>query len=92
MTKRIFKIFHIGRRFRKEFKKQIRLFIVMTLAFTIAFSWRQTTFDLSQSFIQFITNIKDSATSSILTSLFITFLSILAIYLTSYILKDTDDY
>jgi len=88
MKKRLFNFFIGGRRFKKEFKKQIRLLIIITLAFTIAFAWRQTIFDLSQSFIKFITNVNSLEASTILTSLFITILCLVFIYLSSYFLKD----
>ncbi len=88
MKKRLYNFFIGGRQFHNEFRKQMRLLIVFTLGFTIAFTWRQTIFDLSQSFIQFITNIKDSKLSSILTSTFITIISIILIYLTSHFLKE----
>lgn len=85
--------FKIGRRFKKELKQEIRSLIVFTLGFTIAFSWRQTTFDLSQSFIQFITNVKNSNTSTILTSVFITLFSIILIFITSHFLQEKpEDY
>ncbi len=83
--------FLLGRRiFKKEFKKQLRLLIIITLGFTIAFSWRQTIFDISTEFIGFLTNIKDSSLLSIVSSIFITLMSILLIYLTSHFLKEED--
>jgi hypothetical protein len=81
-----------GKRFQKEFKKQIKTLIIVTLGFTIAFTWRQTIFDLSLAIVKFFTNIKDSSALSILTSLFITLLSIFIIYLTSHYLKDENGY
>jgi len=83
MKKRLYRFFIGGRRFHDEFRKQARLLIVFTLGFTIAFTWRQTIFDLSQTFVQFITNVKDSSTLSILASIFITIVSIILIYLAS---------
>jgi hypothetical protein len=72
---------------RREFKHQLRILIIFTLGFTIAFSWRQTVFDISLDFIKsFINAGTDSL--SILTSIFITVVSILLIYITSYFLKD----
>jgi hypothetical protein len=88
------KIKHIlfkGRYFRGEFKRQTRAFIIVTLAFTIAFTWRQTLFDVVQTAVQFVLNIQNSATLSILTSTTITLLSIFIIYLTSHWLKDGSD-
>lgn len=92
MKKRLYDFFIGGKNFENEFKKQIRMLIIVTFGFTIAFTWRQTIFDLSQSLVQFITNVQGSELLSILTSTFITFLSILLIYLTSHYLKDKRDY
>lgn len=78
-----------GRRFKKEFKRQLRLLIIITLGFTIAFTWRQTIFDISRDFVQLITNIQSSSYLSILTSVLITILSLLLIYLTSHLLKES---
>jgi len=80
-----------GRRFKEEFKRELRTLIVFTLGFTIAFSWRQTIFDISQSFVQFITKIQNPNTSTVLTSVFITFLSIILIFIISHWLKNNHE-
>jgi len=92
MVRKISNFFIVGSRFRKEFRRQIRSLVIIMLAFTIAFSWRQTLFDLSQTFVQFVTNIKNSAVSTILTSTFITLLAILLIFLTSFFLKEGNNH
>jgi hypothetical protein len=92
MKKKLIDVLIKGKRFQKEFKKQIKTLIIVTLGFTIAFTWRQTIFDLSLAIVKFFTNIKDSSALSILTSLFITLLSIFIIYLTSHYLKDENGY
>lgn len=91
MKKGLFDFFIKGRLFKKEFKRQLRILILFTLGFTIAFTWRQTIFDLSQSLIQFFIEVKSTSTLSILTSIFITLVSIILIYLTSHYLKDNMD-
>lgn len=88
MKKKLYHFFIGGRRFHDEFRKQVRLLIVMTLGFTIAFTWRQTVFDVSQTFVKFITNIQDSSSLSIITSTFITLSSIIIIYIASRWLKE----
>ncbi len=80
-----------NKRFKKEFYHEIRLFVTFTFGFTIAFTWRQTFFDISQSFVNFLFNLKNNATSSVLASIFITLLSIFIIYLTSHYLKTASD-
>lgn len=92
MGRKILNFFYLGRQFKKEFKKQLRLLIVVSFAFTMAFTWRQTTFDLSQSLVQFFFHIQNSDTLSVLSSILITIASIFFILLTSYILKDHDEY
>lgn len=81
--------FKIGRRYKKEFKRQARSLIIITLGFTIAFTWRQTIFDLSQSLVQLITKTNGSGLS-ILTSTFITILSVILILTTTHFLKNEE--
>ncbi len=80
-----------GDKFRREFKREIRLLIIITLGFTIAFTWRQTIFDASQIFVRFVTHSDGPVVLSILTSLFITIICVLLVYLISHILKDTSE-
>jgi hypothetical protein len=40
--------------YKRELKNEIRILIVVTIGFTIAFSWRQTIFDMSLAFINAI--------------------------------------
>lgn len=81
-----------GDGFKKEVKRQIRLLIIVTLGFTIAFTWRQTIFDTVQSIVKLITHVQGSAAASILTSAAITLISLLFILLTSYFLQDRARY
>ncbi|MBT96607.1 MAG: DUF5654 family protein [Candidatus Pacearchaeota archaeon] len=91
MRDKLYNFFIGGKRFEKEFKKQVRLLIVLTLGFTIAFTWRQTLFDVSQALVQLIIDVKGSTSLSILTSTFITIVSIIIIYLTSHFLKENKE-
>jgi len=91
MKKRLFNYFVKGRRFKKEFKRQLRMLIVITLGFTIAFTWRQTIFDISLSIIKFFTKVQNSSTLSILTSILITVVSLVLIYIASYYLRDNNE-
>lgn len=88
MKRRIRRKIRESNKFRREFRKEIRLLILVTLGFTIAFTWRQTIFDASKSIVQFFTHVEGSTTLSILTSLFITLLSVILVYITSHFLKD----
>jgi len=91
MKKNFNNFFVPGRRFKKEFRRQTRMLITITLGFTIAFTWRQTIFDVSQNFVNFILNLENSSASSILASVFITIISAILIYLTSHYLKDNNE-
>jgi len=92
MKKTIHRFFIGGQNFKSEFKRQARLLIIITLGFTIAFTWRQTIFDLSQALVNIIIHVKSSTSASILTSAFITFISLILIYLTSKLLKERPDH
>ena len=72
---------------RKNFLFQLRTLIVVAAGFTIAFTWRQTIFDMTQETIKLFLNINGSTVLSILTSTAITLLSILSIYLASRFIK-----
>ena len=73
--------------YRREFRHELRLLIVVTLGFTIGFTWRETIFDVSWAFIQWLTSAQAAPTLSLLTSIFITLICVGLIYLTSYFLK-----
>lgn len=88
MKRGLSNLFVEGDSFKKEFRRQVRMIIVFTLGFTIAFTWRQTIFDLSLTFVSFITKIQNSAELSILSSLLITILSLIIIYITAHWLKE----
>ncbi|MBI3333998.1 hypothetical protein HYZ97_00750 [Candidatus Pacearchaeota archaeon] len=79
-----------GENFKQEFKAQLRLLIVVTLGFTIAFSWRQTFFDSTQRIVQLITHVQDTTGLSILSSLSITIISLIIIWGTTAWLSDED--
>jgi len=77
-----------GERYRKEIKRELRVLIVVTLGFTIAFTWRQTIFDVFQAAIVRLFNSVGVAAASALTSFTITLVSVLLIFITSYFLQD----
>ena len=92
MKGKIRHILGIKENFKKEFRRQLRILILFTLGFTIAFSWRQTIFDISQTLVNTILKIKSSTASTLLTSIFITLVSIIIIYITAHWLKDTNNH
>jgi hypothetical protein len=88
MKRGISNLFVEGESFKREFRKQVRMLIVFTFGFTMAFTWRQTIFDLSLTAVQFVTHIKNSAELSLLSSVLITIVSLIVIFLASHWLKD----
>lgn len=78
-----------GQNFRKEFIRQFRMLVVVTIGFTIAFSWRQTIFDAIEKTIETLFR-TSQVYSSILTSTFITLLGLLIILLSSYLVKENN--
>ncbi len=81
-----------GERFKREFRKQLKTFFVVSAGFTIAFTWRQTIFDASEKLVQLIINIQSSSVLSILTSMFTTIISLLIMFVAIYLLKEPDKY
>ncbi len=86
MRRGILKYFYVGSKYKNEFRKQMRSFIVFTLGFTIAFSWRETIFDGSKNFIKWLTGTSNSGSFG--ASIFITLVSILLIFMTTNWLKE----
>ena len=77
-----------GKNFKKDFRKQLKTLVVVGAGFTIAFTWRQTIFDISKRIVQFTTNIQDSSVLSLATSIFTTLFSLVVVLLIIYLLKD----
>jgi hypothetical protein len=89
MRRKIKKFFSVGTKFKKEFKRQLRMLLTFTFGFTIAFTWRETIFKISQSIVNFFLHFESTNISNIFTSIFITLICILLIYLSSNYLKDS---
>ena len=64
------------------------MIIIITLGFTVAFTWRQTVFDLVQSGVKKFFSTESSAYLSVITSTTITIISLLLIYIASQLLKN----
>jgi len=78
------KFFTGGTHYRMEVLAELKFLIIVALGFTIAFTWRQTTFDISENIVKrILTNIQSSATLSILASTFITLVSLIIILILS---------
>lgn len=64
--------FRFSRSYIRELKGEIRLFLIMAVAFSISFAWRQTMFDATLGAIHFLFNIQGELASSVAASLLIT--------------------
>lgn len=83
------KIFNTKRTFRREFKRQLRLAIVAAIGFTVAFAWRNAVYDTFQNWIARILDITPQHyTTETYTALGITLFGVLAIFITSRILRE----
>jgi ABC-type Fe3+ transport system permease subunit len=87
MKEKIRYFFVGGKYFKKEFIEQMRLLIVFSLGFTIAFSWRQTIYDSFETIVEYFTHAQNSVTLSVLTSLLTTIVALVVIFFTSKLLK-----
>jgi len=77
---------------RRELKSQLRILIIATLGFTIAFSWRETIFKLTESIILSLVEINNLSYASIATSSVITIICLIIILFTSRFLRVRPEY
>lgn len=77
------------RSFRKEFKRQIRLAIVAAIGFTIAYSWKEAIFSSFQTYVsRFLQVSPEHHLTQNYTAIAITLFGVIAILITSALLKD----
>ena len=83
------KILKKKRSFKSEFRRQLRFAITAGIGFTVAFAWRNAIFD---TFLDIVSRILKVAPNHFLTeiytAIFITAVAVLAIFITSKILRD----
>jgi hypothetical protein len=83
------KMFNTRRSFRHEFKRQLRLAIVAAIGFTVAFAWRNAVYDTFQNWIARLLDLAPQHyTTETYTALGITLIGVLAIYISSRILRE----
>ncbi len=70
-----------GDSFKKDFIHQIKNLVIFTLAFTVAFSWRETVFNATKSLVQWFLDIQSTELLSILTSTTVTIFSLIIIWI-----------
>lgn len=75
----------IGSNYKEEFRTQLRMFIMFTLGFTIAFTWREYMFEGSKKFVIWLT--KTQGSGAFLAAIFITIMCFLFMFLTARWLK-----
>ena len=75
--------------FRKELKRQVRLAVSAAIGFTIAFAWRNAIFDTFQSFVAKSLDLQfGNFVTEVYTAIFISFLGVIFILITSKILEE----
>ncbi len=74
--------------YKKEVKRQLRLAITAGLGFTVAFAWREAIFQTAQNAVQTLSNSLGLFQTQILAASSITLLAVLAIFITSKLLKE----
>jgi len=88
LKERLHTFFIGGENFKKEFKNEIRWFIIVSLGFTIAFSWRETTFAAFEALLLKFIDIQNATYASIATSSIITLVSLIIIFISSKLLQN----
>lgn len=76
------------KKFKHEFKKQLRLAIAAAIGFTIAFAWRNVIFDSIYNFVRKINEETSLLQSQLTTAIIITIIGVLLIMLFSRVLRD----
>lgn len=77
----------MGKTFRNEFRKQIRLALAAATGFIIAFAWKDFIFRLTGNFLSKFLKLSP-VTSALAISIFLTFIGVLVILIGSKILKE----
>lgn len=83
MKEKLYRFFVGSEHMKREFFKELRVLILFTLGFTIAFTWRQTIFDVMESIVLFFTHIQNDVSLSIATSTLTTAVCVFFVYLTA---------
>jgi hypothetical protein len=81
-------IYKKSRSFKKEFRRQLRMAVMAALGFTVAFAWREAIYSSSKDIIIKLSETTHVILTEILTALFITLVCIIAIFLTTYLLRE----
>lgn len=76
------------KKFKFEFKDQIRMALTAAIGFTIAFSWRNTLFTLMQERVSFLASIIGQTGVNFAASISMTILGVILILITSSWLKN----
>ena len=83
------KVLQTKRSFRLEFKRQLRYAITAGIGFTVAFAWRESVFGFFDSLTSRILEVDPAHyLSKAYTSIVITLVGVLLIFISSKILRD----
>ncbi len=78
--------FNVGRNYKEEFRKQLRMIITFTLGLGIAFTWREYLYESSKKIVKWMFHADGQAAFG--GAVFVTLISIVLIYATSLWLKE----
>ena len=77
----------MGKNFKGEFRKQIRLALAAAVGFIIAFAWKDFVFKITGDFLSKVLKLS-AITSALAVSIFLTFIGVLIILISSRILRE----
>ena len=77
----------MGKNFQGEFRKQIRLALAAAVGFIIAFAWKDFVFKITGDFLSKVLKLS-AITSALAVSIFLTFIGVLIILISSRILRE----
>lgn len=84
--RKIRNFFILGNQYKAELRSQIKSLILFTMGFTIAFTWREYSFESTKKLIKWLTGTQGSGALG--AAFFITFICLFLMLLTSYYFKE----
>jgi biotin transporter BioY len=75
-------------RFKREFRRQLRMAIAAAAGFIIAFSWKETIMKLIENQVQYFTTMTSVLNVSFVSSIVISILGVLVIIISTQLLKE----
>jgi len=76
------------KKFKKELKRQLRMAIAAAIGFLIAFSWRNTIYNLTRKYVEEFTNLAVTTNTELFTSILLTIIGVILILISVKLLKE----